>query len=115
MNETAVEIIQTTVIPVVIAFIASSGFWLYLTGRREKKSLQTELLLGLAHDRIVRLGLYYIDRGWITEDEHENLNLYLYKPYEKLGGNGTARRIMLEVDKLPMRPAKSHIEKGEIP
>ena len=25
---------------------------------------------------------------------------YLYKPYEKLGGNGSAKRIMTEVDQL---------------
>lgn len=104
-NITTLQILQI-IIPVVIAFIASSGFWLFLTGYRERKSLQTELLLGLAHDRIMRLGMYYIERGFITQDEYENLNVYLYKPYEKLGGNGSARRIMLEVDRLPIKNSK---------
>lgn len=99
---TTLQILQI-IIPVVIAFVASSGFWLYLTTYREKKSLQTELLLGLAHDRIVERGMRYVERGWITQDEYENLNVYLYKPYEKLGGNGSARRIMLEVDRLPIK------------
>lgn len=102
---TTLQILQI-LIPVLVAFIASSGFWLFLNGYREKKSLQTELLLGLAHDRIVRLGMYYIERGWITQDEYENLNVYLYKPYEKLGGNGSARRIMLEVDRLKITKTK---------
>lgn len=44
----------------------------------------------------------YIERGWITQDEYENLNDYLYKPYEKMGGNGSAQKIMLEVNKLPI-------------
>lgn len=29
------------------------------------------MLIGLAHDRIVYLGMSYIDRGWITQDEYE--------------------------------------------
>ena len=96
-----IQILQM-VIPIVISFIASSGFWLYIGSRREQKTMQKELLIGLAHDRIISLGMAYITRGWITQDEYENLNLYLFKPYEKLGGNGSVRRIMLEVDKLPI-------------
>lgn len=57
---------------------------------------------GLAHDRIVHLGMAYVERGYITQDEYENLRVYLYEPYEKMGGNGSARRVMLEVDKLPV-------------
>ncbi len=30
----------------------------------------------------------------------DGLYEYLYKPYEKLGGNGSAKRIMTEVDQL---------------
>lgn len=100
--DTLVELMQM-IIPVVISFIASSGFWLFIGNKKERKSFQTELLLGLAHDRILSLGMMYIDRGWISQDEYENLNVYLYKPYESLGGNGSAKRIMVEVDKLPIR------------
>lgn len=99
MEVTTTQYLQI-LIPVVIAFIASSGFWMYVGNRKDQKSAQTELLLGLAHDRIVERGMKYIERGWITQDEYENLNVYLYKPYEKLGGNGSARRVMLEVDRL---------------
>ena len=58
------------------------------------------MLIGLAHDRIIYLGMVYIERGYITQDEYENLYEYLYKPYEKLGGNGSAKRIMTVVDQL---------------
>lgn len=60
------------------------------------------MLIGLAHDRIVYLGMLYIERGCITQEEYENLKVYLFEPYEKLGGNGSAKRIMQEVDKLPI-------------
>lgn len=55
------------------------------------------MLLGLAHDRIIDKGLYYLERGdWITEDEWDNLNEWLYKPYSALGGNGSAEKIVNE-------------------
>ena len=61
------------------------------------------MLLGLAHDRIVYLGTIYIERGYITNDEYENLNTYLYLPYAKMGGNGTAKRVMQAVDRLKFK------------
>lgn len=90
-------------VPILVAVIASSGFWVILQKRVERRSLQTELLIGLAHDRIIWLGMHYIKRGWISQDEYENLNVYLFQPYDKLGGNGTARRIMQEIEKLPIQ------------
>lgn len=60
------------------------------------------MLVGLAHDRIIELGLIYIERGYVTKDEYENLHDYLFVPYEKLGGNGSAKKVMVEVDKLPI-------------
>jgi hypothetical protein len=86
--------------------VASSGFWLFITKKSEKNDLKTELLMGLAHDRIVFLGMSYIDRGWITQDEYESLHEYLFKPYDKMGGNGSAKRVMIEVDRLPIRMSK---------
>lgn len=94
-------------VPIVITamatILASSGFWVFITKRMERKDERTKLLIGLAHDRIVSLGLRYIQRGWITQDEYENLYEYLYKPYEALGGNGSAKRVMEEVRRLPIR------------
>lgn len=87
---------------IVCAVVASSGFWAYIQKRSEKKDVRTQMLIGLAHDRIVCLGMSYIDRGWITQDEYENLYDYLYKPYEKMGGNGSAKKVMSEVNKLPI-------------
>ena len=87
---------------VVCAMIASSGFWAYIQKRSEKKDVKTQMLVGLAHDRILFLGMSYVERGSITRDEYENLYEYLYRPYEKMGGNGSAKRVMQEVNKLPI-------------
>lgn len=86
--------------------LASSGLWAYVTKRLEKKDVKTEMLIGLGHDRIMYLGMAYIEREYITSDEYENLYEYLYKPYEKMGGNGSAKRIMNEVNKLPIHKSQ---------
>ena len=90
------------VITIFSSVLASSGLWAYLSKRMESKDVKTEMLIGLAHDRIMYLGMSYIERGYITQDEYENLKEYLFEPYEKLGGNGSAKKIMQEVDKLPI-------------
>lgn len=91
-----------TAAAVVSAVLASSGLWAWLIKRGEKNGAERRLLVGLAHDRIMHLGMVYIERGYITQDEYENLRVYLYEPYEKMGGNGSAKRVMREVDKLPV-------------
>lgn len=90
-------------VTILCAVIASSGFWTCVIKRSEKKDVKTRMLVGLAHDRIMYLGMQYIERGFITRDEYENLHEYLYKPYEEMGGNGSAKRIMQEINKLPIR------------
>ncbi len=92
----------TMVITVVCSVLASSGFWAWLQARREKKDARTKMLLGLGHDRIVSLSMQYIERGWISQDEYEDLSKYLYLPYREMGGNGTAERLMKAIKDLPI-------------
>lgn len=96
------EVIQI-VITVVCSVLASSGLWTYIQKKADKKDAKSKLLLGLAHDRIMYLGTSYIERGYITKDEYENLHDYLYLPYEEMGGNGTAKRVMQAVDRLEFK------------
>lgn len=95
------------VISLFVAMFGSTGFWAlitYLIQRREnRESAESQMLKGLAHDRICYLGESYIKRGYITQDQYQNIHDYLYEPYIRLGGNGTAKKIMDEVDTLPMR------------
>ena len=96
------EIWLSYIIPVCSAVIASSGLWAYLQARDTRKDASVQLLLGLAHDRIIDLGMSYILRGWITKDEYEDLMKYLYEPYKTFGGNGLAEKIMQDVQSLPI-------------
>lgn len=96
------EVIQL-VVAVVCSVLASSGLWAFIQKKTEKNDARSKLLLGLAHDRIVYLGTQYIERGYITNDEYENLNKYLYTPYAEMGGNGTAKRVMQAVDRLEFK------------
>ena len=96
------EELTQIIITIVSSVLASSAFWAFVTKRLDKKDVRNKMLVGLAHDRIMYLGMIYIERGWITQDEYVNLHDYLYVPYEKMGGNGSAKRVMEEVDKLPI-------------
>ena len=95
--------VQQIVVPIAVAVLTSSGLWALVSKRADKNDAERKMLVGLAHDRITHLGMAYLTRGYITQDEYENLNDYLYQPYEKMGGNGSAKRIMEEVRKLPIK------------
>ena len=90
------------IITILCTLLASTGFWALITRLLDKKSAKTKMLLGLGHDRIMYLGMKYVENGQISQSEYENLNKYLYEPYKEMGGNGTAERLMREVNKLPM-------------
>lgn len=90
------------IVTIVGSVLASSGLWTLISKRTDKNDAKSELLIGIAHDRIMFLGMSYIKRGYITKDEYENLYMYLYNPYKKAGGNGSAEHIMRQVDKLPI-------------
>ena len=98
---------RDVILAIIGAVFASTGFWTLINqlivNRKKKKSAETQMLMGLGHDRICYLGETYLDRGFISREEYENLNDYLFIPYQKLGGNGTAAKIMAEVDRLPLK------------
>nr|DAU01170.1 MAG TPA: holin protein [Caudoviricetes sp.] len=92
---------------IIIAVFASTGLWSFISmlvqRYMERKSDYAMMMRGLGHDRICYLGEYYIKRGCITRDEYENLVDYLYIPYKRLGGNGTAEKVINEVKQLPLK------------
>lgn len=97
---------RTTIILTVLgAVFASTGFWTLINNiyqaRSRKKSVEQRALIGLLHERIYERCEEVINRGSISREEYENLE-YLYKPYIEMGGNGTAKRLFAEVDKLPI-------------
>lgn len=96
-------------IPLIFSFLgsilASTGLWALIKSRIDRKDAKAKMLKGLGHDRIMELGKKYIKRGYITTDEYENFFDYLFVPYEALGGNGSAKRIVEEVKRLPIHDA----------
>ena len=91
------------IITVVCSVIASSGFWTFVSKRRDNNNAEAKMLLGLGHVKIIETCEKYIVRGYIRQDEYDSLYNYLYLPYKELGGNGTAERMVNEVKKLPIR------------
>jgi hypothetical protein len=87
---------------VIVAVFASSGFWAWLQSRREKKDARTRALMGLLYDKIMHRCGIYLSRGTISKDEYEDLYKYFYTPYREMGGDGTAEKLMKEVEKLPI-------------
>lgn len=92
----------------IIAGLTSGGvsqLVIFLIQRKDKKQNNplADMVRGLGHDRIIFLGQQYIGKGFVTKDEYENLHDYLFLPYQELGGNGTAEKVMKEVGNLPIK------------
>ncbi len=98
---------MTHVVTIVTVVFASSGFWQYISLKWEKKhSKRTndqKLLMGIAYSKIVEMCHKHIEAGEIEADEYKELNQYLFEPYKAIGGNGTAARLINEVEKLPIK------------
>ncbi len=98
--------------PTLTAFLAilggflagSGGFWVYLTRKYQHRDSVEQLIMGLAHDKIVYLGLKYLEKGWVNKDEYDDLFKYFWEPYKALGGDGSAERIVNLVKILPLKP-----------
>lgn len=105
MDSRTVEIIIT----VIISVIASSGFWAFIQYMINRNDTSSKLLLGISHDRIMFLSRQYIERGYITPEEYENLIVYMYDPYIQRGGNGSVKH-MIE-DKVKQLPMQKHSTK----
>lgn len=98
---------EATIIAIISGIFGLSNFLMFLIQHHDtthgKNRPEYKMILGLGHDVIVTKGEYYLKRGCITKDEYENLHDYLYKPYLEMGGNGTAQKIMTEIEKMPLR------------
>lgn len=89
------------IVTLAVAVFGSTGFWTWLQNRGKKKTAEAWLLMGLAYSEIIRRSEQYIKRGYITTDEYNELSRYLFEPYREMGGNGTAQKLMAEVQNLP--------------
>lgn len=98
---------ETMIMTLIGAVFASTGFWAFVTQvylrKHDGKTAQGEMLRGIGHNLICKQGADYIARGWISKNEYEDIHDYLFLPYKQLGGNGTAEKIMKEIEKLPLK------------
>lgn len=93
---------QTIMLTIIGAVFASQGFWTWLQTKSSSKSAKTKLIMGLGFAEICRRAEVYLSRGEITTEEYKDFEKYLYNPYHEMGGNGTAEKLMAEVQKLPI-------------
>jgi len=92
----------------VLTILGSGGLWMKIQKSAEKKDFKRQMLLGLAHDRLVFLSMRYLSRGWVSTEEFENIDRFLYEPYKALDGNGTVSKLMDDVRKLRILTSIHH-------
>ena len=102
MMDSWVSLIAT----IFVSGLASSGLWAYIQSRTSRHSASDQLLMGLAHERIVHVGSHYVNRGWLTYDEYNDFIKYLYQPYTNLKKNGMVEKVKSEVEKLPLKSGR---------
>lgn len=91
---------------ILLGVFACTGFWTFLQnwlqGRNKKHNAEQKLLLGIAYKVILDMCHEHLEKGEIDADDYKEISHYLFEPYKDLGGNGTAQRLVEEVDKLPI-------------
>lgn len=93
------EILKDIVLPVILAVIASGGFWAFLEKVRGSKRAEHELLMGMARNMMMDQATKYLNRGdWITRVEYDNLVKYMYTPYAKAHGNHGMDKVIADID-----------------
>ncbi len=96
------------VLTIVVAIFSCTGFWTgffsFILSKLGKKDAKNQMILGLGHERLLEKCKKHLADGYISADDYEDLDKYLYQPYKKMGGNGTVEKLMDDVRKLPLRP-----------
>ena len=93
----------TTIIVSLIAGLTSSSFLAFLSATLTKHDKFSQMLLGLGHHEILEDGQKLIDKGFVTIQELDDFNHYLFEPYKALGGNGTGEEVAKKVNSLPIK------------
>ncbi|MFZ6624515.1 hypothetical protein ACOXU5_02355 [Vagococcus fluvialis] len=86
-----------------IITIVSKIFKSSLKSREETESRFKNLEfanIAMLHDKIYKQCSDFLEQGWISVDDLENLD-YLWRGYEGLGGNGTGETLYNKVKDLP--------------
>ena len=79
--------------------------------KQERETL-CEGMVAVLHNKVFKNGCDYIRRGKVTVAELNDLEK-LYKPYVAMGGNSTAKTVMENVRKLPIKDESIELIKGD--
>lgn len=90
--------------PLFSMVLGAPGLWAFVETKIKRGATSEQLLLVLVRARIIEEGERYLERGYILSGEYADFYEELYKPYEKMGGNGLAKHIFERIEKLPMLP-----------
>ncbi|EJE97755.1 hypothetical protein [Liquorilactobacillus mali] len=97
--------------PIVVTSLAFCWKWFKHKREMDKEKLEnlqntdrllTEAVKALLHNKIYDNCTHYIERGYITTGEKDDLD-YLYGGYSGIGGNSTGEWLYLNASKLPIR------------
>ena len=75
----------------------------YIIKIRDKESRDLSLITASYRFRLVQLCKLYIKKGYMTQDEYDQLTEF-FKLYTSLGGNGQAKEYYDKAVVLPIRP-----------
>lgn len=78
---------------------------------KEDNQLIKEALKSILHNILIVEGQKMLDKGYCMREDYERISEY-YLPYKALGGNGSAKRMVEQIENLPSVPPQ-HIETGE--
>ena len=101
VNQLAIAIFGISI----FGFIASGFKWLshkmktMIEEQRNESRITNEAMIAILHNKIYKNGIDYIANECISVGDLDDLEK-LYKPYNEMGGNGTAKVIMENVRKL---------------
>lgn len=78
--------------------------------KKDEYDILREGILALLHDRLYQSCSFFIERGFCTIEDRNNLE-YLYTPYKALGGNGTGESLYQKCLELPLKADRNKKEK----
>lgn len=100
------ESVWPILLMVAVSSFASIGFWTVFFNNKNDDDMRI-LMKGLAYYRLIAEITKHLQDGKVTKEEYDSIYLHLYRPYEKLGGEGLVKIYMQNLLELLMKSADS--------
>jgi hypothetical protein len=97
----------TGIITILAGILGSTGFWMLVQNQREKKSKERIAITAMLFMAVKMSCKSCLRRGWVSTEEIEDIEKYMFEPYKSMGGNGTAEMLMKKIKDLPNIPLDS--------